>query len=519
VWRPDGRLGVETTGGESRTYSYDGSGQVAGRDSSTGPDFVYYNGPTGERVASSEGSQGSSYTYDASDRLVGVDASGSANDLSFSYDGDGRRSSSTRGTGAGAVTTSYSYDARGLLAQTQRPGLTVTRGYDGDATLTRLGVGGTPSNLVWDPTGDVPQLLEGDVDGDTWTRLAYGRERIAFQFFDNNSQVAFGHYPYDALGSVIPNGESVVTSADYDPFGVPSTDVAATTGQNVWFGYRGEVHIDGLVHLRNRDYDPVTGTFTSPDPLDGVDGAPTVANVYHYSDNDPVNRVDPLGLRPSDCGTWGPAWLGLDRLSNWSCRNQDTLLDTLQFVGSAAAGALCEVPFLVGTAGLGAAVGGGGAGGACAGVVDRTLDNIRAGRPPFQDVLDPGAVAGDALVGGVTGGLVFGALRGLGRAVGGDVLDDAIRQGDGVLDDAARRADDLAGATSDDIRRALNEIDSGAPRPNVRQPKPFANDGRGGTPRLPTADGVGRPITYTEHMVNPRPPGGRLATIFRSGSV
>lgn len=33
------------------------------------------------------------------------------------------------------------------------------------------------------------------------------------------------------------------------------------------------------------------------DPLDGVDGTPTLANPWHYTDNDPLNRVDPLGLR------------------------------------------------------------------------------------------------------------------------------------------------------------------------------------------------------------------------------
>ncbi|MBI2705046.1 MAG: hypothetical protein HYX32_07120 [Actinobacteria bacterium] len=36
------------------------------------------------------------------------------------------------------------------------------------------------------------------------------------------------------------------------------------------------------------------------DPLDGVDGTPTVANPYHYVANDPLNKVDPLGLRPKD---------------------------------------------------------------------------------------------------------------------------------------------------------------------------------------------------------------------------
>jgi hypothetical protein len=51
---------------------------------------------------------------------------------------------------------------------------------------------------------------------------------------------------------------------------------------------------------RVRDYSPTTGTFLTPDPLDGVDGTPTVANPYHYTDNDPLNKTDPLGLRPEE---------------------------------------------------------------------------------------------------------------------------------------------------------------------------------------------------------------------------
>jgi RHS repeat-associated protein len=61
-----------------------------------------------------------------------------------------------------------------------------------------------------------------------------------------------------------------------------------------------------------------------------------------------------------------------------------------------------------------------------------------------------------------------------------------------------------------DAQKALTEIEQGAARPNVRKPKSFANDGRGGTPRLPSQDAAGKPITYTEHTVNPRPPGGTL---------
>jgi guanyl-specific ribonuclease Sa len=61
-----------------------------------------------------------------------------------------------------------------------------------------------------------------------------------------------------------------------------------------------------------------------------------------------------------------------------------------------------------------------------------------------------------------------------------------------------------------DAQQALTEIDQGTPRPNVRMPKPFANDGRAGTTLLPTQDAAGNPIDYTEHTVNPRPPLGKL---------
>jgi hypothetical protein len=49
-----------------------------------------------------------------------------------------------------------------------------------------------------------------------------------------------------------------------------------------------------------------TATFTTPDPLDGVDGTTTIANPYHYADNDPLNKTDPLGLRPGDDDTFDP---------------------------------------------------------------------------------------------------------------------------------------------------------------------------------------------------------------------
>lgn len=68
----------------------------------------------------------------------------------------------------------------------------------------------------------------------------------------------------------------------------------------------------------------------------------------------------------------------------------------------------------------------------------------------------------------------------------------------------------LMGCEDEDINRAVEEIDKGVNRPNVRNPKPFENSGKGGTPKLPEFDAQGNPVEYTEHTVNPRPPGGSL---------
>jgi len=55
-------------------------------------------------------------------------------------------------------------------------------------------------------------------------------------------------------------------------------------------------------------YDPTTGSFFTRDPLDGVNGTTTVANPYHYVDNDPLNKVDPTGERAQDWEFRDPCW-------------------------------------------------------------------------------------------------------------------------------------------------------------------------------------------------------------------
>ncbi len=70
---------------------------------------------------------------------------------------------------------------------------------------------------------------------------------------------------------------------------------SAESHSRVLTGWKSSPFIDpltNLVHLRNRDYDPATGYFWTPDPL----GTRDSSNLYAFAQHDPINRHDPLGL-------------------------------------------------------------------------------------------------------------------------------------------------------------------------------------------------------------------------------
>jgi len=205
-------------------------------------------------------------------------------------------------------------------------------------------------------------------------------------------------------------------------------------------------------------YDPTTGTFLTRDPVDGQDGTPTVANPYHYVNNDPLNLQDPLGLRPTDqegvnynqlvralllaegatacqskfdgraagvvfesltptsgggCSAVGYAcankgWETGGGIGVFGCERMDGLLDILQFTGSAAAGILC------GMAAAPSVMGAGAAGAACAGATDRYMSGVRGGMSigdALLSAIDPRALAFDAAIGALTAGVLNNGIQ------------------------------------------------------------------------------------------------------------
>ena len=84
-----------------------------------------------------------------------------------------------------------------------------------------------------------------------------------------------------------------ITSKSYTPFGEQIGE--ATSG----FGYNGEYYnaASGMIYLRARFYAPEMNRFSQKDILRGSILQPVSLNRYLYVQNDPVNFVDPSGMR------------------------------------------------------------------------------------------------------------------------------------------------------------------------------------------------------------------------------
>jgi RHS repeat-associated protein len=113
-----------------------------------------------------------------------------------------------------------------------------------------------------------------------------------------NLASGISNYPhYDQVGSlraVTDSSGTIIKQIDYDSFGNVINDT--NTSMTVPFGFAGGLYDydTGLVRFGFRDYDPAIGRWTAKDPIDFAGGD---VNLFGYVQSDPVNWIDPLGLR------------------------------------------------------------------------------------------------------------------------------------------------------------------------------------------------------------------------------
>jgi RHS repeat-associated protein len=100
------------------------------------------------------------------------------------------------------------------------------------------------------------------------------------------------------------DGWQVVERTVYDPYGGRTfkaedwSSAGSFSSYNWVYLFQGgrQEPVTGLIYLRGRDYSTTLGRFIQPDPIGYADGA----NRYQMEGSNPVNRLDPMGLKMRD---------------------------------------------------------------------------------------------------------------------------------------------------------------------------------------------------------------------------
>ncbi|MBO0798681.1 MAG: RHS repeat-associated core domain-containing protein, partial [Blastocatellia bacterium] len=193
----------------------------------------------------------------------------SVNDKAFSYDASGN----TTVDGA----NSYTYDAENRIVSVGTINGGESYAYDARWHRVKKVVGGVVTYYIWEGDQVIAEYERGGVATPATGTRYYHPDRLSTRL-------------------ITAGAGNVVGTTDQLPFGEELSSIGESEKHKFTSYERDD---SGLDYAVNRHYNSEIGRFMQPDPV-GIGSAkltdPQTLNRYAYVKNDPINKVDPLGL-------------------------------------------------------------------------------------------------------------------------------------------------------------------------------------------------------------------------------
>ncbi|MFX0132700.1 MAG: RHS repeat domain-containing protein [Candidatus Hodarchaeota archaeon] len=290
---------IETTkeGSKTTSYRYDKLDRLETVIYSDGKFVDYDYDSFGNRIKMTETFKElikvREYSYDFDNRLLFTILDGQPEEY-FYYDKIGNLIQQIRISDSRQI--DYVYDYENRLVRYFDGTNNIEYIYNGLGLRVAKIINGIRTNFINDINRDYVQVLaETDKDGQAKRVYEWGIELINQADIDGDNPY---YYLHDSInGSVrrlIDREQRVINIYEYDAFGETRKKVEGIDND---YQFHGEVQEEetGLVFLRARYYNSVTGRFLTRDPVIGRLHIPITINPFCFVNNNPINLCDPSG--------------------------------------------------------------------------------------------------------------------------------------------------------------------------------------------------------------------------------